>query len=197
MTRSSISSVSKKASAWLGIDEDLEAVLAGVAGAGDHQLGFAPGERGVVHEAELGRLGDDGAHHVDGFGALQRQQRAMVGAVERRLAGRGIGDAVEIGVLGAGVDDDVERPAPAFGGGPGDHQVVMGAAGVVEQQGVANLAGLQAPDVAAAERLDQRGDGGMIGLAIAGLLVEDEKARAHVGDVEQTGMLAASTCARR
>ena len=143
-----------------------------------------------MHEAEFSGGGDDGVDHGGGFRPLQRQQRAVIGAVERGAAQRGGGDTLEIGLLGAGIDDDVERPAPALGGRTRDHQVVMGAALVVEQQGVADLAGLQPLDVAADQRFDHLGDGGVIGLAIARLVVEHEEAGPHVRDIEETGMLA-------
>ncbi len=66
----------------LGIDEDLEAVLAGIAGARDHELGVAPVERGIVHEAEFGaRRGTMASITAAASGPLQRQQCAVVRAV--------------------------------------------------------------------------------------------------------------------
>ena len=108
------------------------------------RLGAAPVERRVVHEAEVGGAGDEAGHHRDGLGALQGEQGAVVGAVERGLAAGGGGDEGEVVVLGAGVDDDVERAGPGGVDRAADHQVVDDAAVLVEQQRVAELAGLQA-----------------------------------------------------
>src|SRR3546814_582217 len=56
-------------------DRDLEAVLAGVSGAGDEAGHAADVERAEAHEGHVGRRGRQRRQHRCGGGALQRQQR--------------------------------------------------------------------------------------------------------------------------
>ena len=97
----------------------------------------------------------------------------------------------EVVVLGAGVDDDVERAGPGRIERAADHQVVDGAAVLVEQQRVAELAGLQAGDVAArpAARSARRRRAWSAS-ASPDFSLSSRKRRAHVRDVEQAGVLA-------
>ena len=105
------------------------------------------------------------------------------------LAGRR-GDAGEVGVLGPGVDDDVERALGGVLGGTADHQVVGDAAVGGQQQGVAVLAALQTDDVPAHQRLHQGGHRTVVGLRVARGRVQPQEGWAHVGDIEQAGVLA-------
>ena len=57
----------------------------------------------------------------------------------------------------------------------------------VEQQAVALGAGLEANEIGADQRLDQGADRGVIGLGVAGGIVEHNQGRTHVRDVEQSG----------
>ncbi len=61
---------------------------------------------------------------------------------------------------------------------------------IVEEQRVAHLAGLQPADVARHQRLDERGDGGVVGVGVAARRAEPQERRPHVRDVEEAGVLA-------
>ena len=99
-----------------------------------------------MHEGEVADAGQDGVEHRDRLGPLQRQQRAVVGAGQFGAASQPGLDEAPVGLFGAGIDDHVERAA--IERRAADHQIVARAALVVEQQGVAELAGLQPGNVA-------------------------------------------------
>jgi hypothetical protein len=78
--------------------------------------------------------------HGGGLGALQGQQGAVFQALDGRLALQGLGDDGVVVVLAGAVDDDEQAVVVGTGG----HQVVDHPALVVQQHGVALLAGLEA-----------------------------------------------------
>ena len=88
-SRSSASSSAARSSASSAGDGDLEAVLAGVAGAGDHSSRHAAdAELAAAHEARcFARPGTSVAHHLAGARSLQRQQRAVAVAELQADAG--------------------------------------------------------------------------------------------------------------
>ena len=156
-------------------DRDLVAVLARVAGAGDQHVDAKARGRPAVHEHLAGALGDVGGQHLHGLRSLQRQQRAVLQALDADLRGQLVVDDAEVVVLAGPVDDDEQAVAVRTRG----HQVVDDAALLVEQHTVALLAGRQADEVAGGDLLEgrQRGDAAQPGLA-------------HVRHVEQARVLA-------
>ncbi len=121
---------------------------------------------------------------------LQRDQAAIVQPPKLRLAARRPRDAVEVGLFGPGVDHQEQFALPLRLGRAADDQVVEDPAVLVQQQGVAELAGGEAADVAADQRLDQGRDGGVVRLGIAAAPGQGQHRRPHVRDVEQAGVLA-------
>jgi hypothetical protein len=164
------------------VDRDLEAVLAGVARARDEAVGTGQLEAAAGHEGELADAGVQAAERRHGLGALQGQQRALGHGndlAEAADAGLQVGG---VGVLATGVHHHEQvAEAGAVGGlRAGDHQVVLQAAGVIGEQGVALLAGRQVDDVHRHQGF--QGGGGIFA---------HQAQLAHVGDVEQGGGLAA------
>ena len=80
----------------------------------------------------------------------------------------------EIGVLGGRIDDQVD----ALAIGARDHQVVADTAALIRQEGVFLLAGANLGEVAGQQRFERA-------------FIADIARLAHVGDVEQAGLLAA------
>ena len=156
-------------------DRDLEAVLAGVAGARGEAGDAADRRLAAGHEGELGELRGEPRHHRGGLRPLQCEQRALGQRLDQ-AAGREVGAQVRgVGLLAGGVDHQEQVVGAAR-----HHQVVEDAAGVVGEEGVALLARSQADDVDRNQRL-QRGRG----------VVAGQPELAHVRDVEQHRRLAA------
>ena len=94
--------------AMLGRDQHLEAILAGVAAARDqHAAIVGVLEPDEIHEGEGNGFREDAGDHFLGFRALQRDQRAIIGAAQFGLALRSGSDQREVILLRAGIDDDV------------------------------------------------------------------------------------------
>ena len=106
-----------------GGHRDLEAVLAGVAGARDVALGVGDREGAATHEGQCRDAGREVTQRADGLRALQREQRQL-GQRLHRAAVADVGRQVhDVGRLAAGVDDQQQVAAAAR-----DHQVVEQAA---------------------------------------------------------------------
>ncbi len=156
--------------------EDLEAVLAGVAGAGqpDLTVRHGGGQQRVVLEGGqvgVGELGQDAV----GLGALDGEQRVGVAVVAD--------DGVEAGrALGQGVQHHLGV------GGVGDHQVLV-LRGAVDDQVVQDAAVLAADHGVAGAQHAERGDEAdqRVVEQLAGLRTGDGDL-AHVREVEQTGL---------
>jgi predicted pyridoxine 5'-phosphate oxidase superfamily flavin-nucleotide-binding protein len=113
---------------------------------------------------------------VGGGGALQGEQGAVFEVGEGADVGEGSGDVWQIDGAAGGIDYQEEALVAEIG----DHEVVDDAASLVEQEGVALAAGLDADDVAGDKALEHGGGSG-----------PGEHGLAHVGDVEQGGVGAA------
>ena len=120
---------------------DLEPVLPSVAGAADPGGDAADAGLGGAHEGQGGGGRAQGGHDAGGGGALQGQQGAVRVLLHRHVCRQVLRrDRGRIGVPTAGVGHDNQAVAVV-----GHHQVVLDAAGLVEQQGVALAARLAAP----------------------------------------------------
>ena len=110
-----------------------------------------------------------------GLGALDRQQRTILQALDLNLARELFAHDGEVVVLASAIDHHEQAVIIRSSG----HQVVDDAALAVEQHGILLPAGLQADEVAGHDLLEgrQRRDAAQPGLA-------------HVADVEQAGVLA-------
>jgi len=144
----------------------------------------------MMHEGEFARAGEQPRNHGGGLGPLHRDQRPVVGAGQCGEPARRSLNEGEVALLRPGIDDDVEPALTARRNRPADHQVIDNAALVVEQEGVADLTGLQGRDIAADQRLYHRRYRAMIGLAITRGRVQGQEGRPHMRDVEDAGVLA-------
>ncbi len=111
---------------------------------------------------------------------LQREQRAVVHVIERNLVGQVFAQEADIVPFARPIDHDVElRRIPFIRGDIGHHQIIEDAAILVEQQRIADSPGLKRGEIARHDRFERLGRA----LALHHQL-------AHVGNVEQPGMLA-------
>ena len=154
---------------------NLIAVLAGVAGAGDEAVDAEQHQSGAVHEAELGQHRLMRGHDFGGLGPLDGDQGAVGQHGQFRIAGQIGLEEGEVGVLVAGVDDDIEAVVVGATG----HQVVQDSTLGVQQQAVFLATGFQDRIVAGHETLELR----------RGVVTRDP-ALTHVRDVEQAGVFA-------
>jgi hypothetical protein len=153
---------------------DLEAVLAGVAAAGDEQVRALPVEAAAGHEDQLLDAGHQPLQRVDRLRALQGQQAAVRQGNDlaaRRYALLDVGDVTFL----AGAIHDHEQVVTAVD----EHQVVDDGALVGQQQAVALLADGEVLHVHRHQRFEGRC---RVGPGQAQL--------AHVRDVEQAGRIA-------
>jgi hypothetical protein len=109
---------------------------------------------------------------------LQRQQCAVFEVVEGDRVGQVLAQVADIVPLRRAVDDDVVGRCPALRD-IGDHKVVEDPAALVEQQRIADVAGLERGDIAREQRLER-----------LGRALPADHELAHVADVEQTRVLA-------
>ena len=158
-----------------GRNGNLEAVLAGIAGARDDAGGADDRRILHVHEFHRRRARPESGENRLRLRALQGEQRPVVeqGDVATRHVRLHMGDVL---VLAGGVDDD-EEMIPAVG----DHQVIENAAIVAGKEAVALAAGLKAEDVDRHELLE----GERRILRRSGRRGDDHLS--HVGDVKETG----------
>ncbi len=77
-----------KASALVGGQGNLETVFAGVAAAGDEQVGTGPVERGAGHEHQFLHAGQQALQRGHGLRTLQREQGAVELGIDMAAAGR-------------------------------------------------------------------------------------------------------------
>ena len=159
----------------VGRDVELEAVFAGIAGAGDDHIGdagnCAPGEPVIFDggEIELGELGES----LERARALQGELRVVGGVVAQMNAGKAANLAVDPGevfILGAGVDDQ----QIVVGAEAVDEDVVDEGARGCEQRGVVRLAIFELRGVVHGDVLDGGERAGAAELDFA-----------HVADVEE------------
>ena len=155
-------------------DGDLEAVFAAVAGAADPDGVTADGGFGDAEEGKRGGLGAEKLHGGDGLRSLEREEGALRVLLEGDAGGEVFGDDMAVGLLAACVGHDDEAIAVI-----GDHEIVVDAAGFVQQHSVALPAGREALDVAGDELLERLGGASTV-----------EAELAHVRDVEQRGVAA-------
>ncbi len=152
-----------------GGHEQLDAGLAGVAGAGDDRahaahLGLGEGER--LERRQLDEAGRGGA--------LQREHRDPLGQIVELDAVRQVADEpLAVGVDARGVDDQQHVVV----GEPVGDQVVDRAAALVQEQRVLGMAGADAVEVVREHPLDERDRPGAADLELA-----------HVRDVEDPGV---------
>lgn len=161
----------------VGGEDDLEAVLAGVAGAGKRELAERAVGHAVLVVLELGRLREVECQH-DGLGIrpLNREHGELVrlvvdGGIQPLRAGLEEGDVL---VPVAGVHHEQERVLLAA-----DQDVVLDAPGVIADQGVAGAAHRELGAV--------EGEGPVGHLIAVGAA---ESHAPHVGQVEEAGSLA-------
>ena len=172
------------------MDRDLEAVLTGVAAAGDVQVGAVPAEGAAGHEHQLLDAGHQALQRIHGLRALQGEQGALGhGQHLAALADPGLHVRDVAGLAGA-VDDQEQLRALALArrarqrlAGAGgrvaevdEHQVVDDGALVGQQQAVALLVHAQTHHVDGHQGFER---GGGIGT--------DQLDLAHVRNVEQAG----------
>ena len=162
----------------LGCHRDLEAVLAGVARARDVAVEPADGGTRRLHEGQPRCLRAQGAEDARRRGSLQGQQRPLRRRQQDHAGGQARGDVGVVHLLARGVDDQEQPPVVLLGCRARHHQVVDDAAGIVEQLGIALLAGLQVGDIGRHQGLQRRGGGRVAG--------PDQEGLAHVRDVEQS-----------
>ncbi len=93
----------------LGRDGNLEAVLAGIAGARDMAVDAVEFCARRAHEAERLRAWAMVPHQCRGRGALQRQQRPVLGGLKRHAGGQMRADMRVVDVLARRVEDQAER----------------------------------------------------------------------------------------
>ena len=160
---------------------DLEAVLAGVSGAGGEALGAEQAQCRGLHEAQRHRRRVERGEHSLGRRTLQRHQRG-VDPLDAQLRAA-FAQQREVGVAIAGVDHHAHLGVRAIDA-VRQHQVVVDAAALVEQQRIALHAVGPALEVDRQRRLELRIQRRrpIVGGADAQL--------AHVRDVEQSGALA-------
>jgi hypothetical protein len=164
------------------VDGDLEAVLAGVARAGDEAFGAGDREDAAGHEGEGGHTRGQAGQCLGGLRALQRQQRTLWQRADLAAVADLRPQVRDVGILAAGIhhDEQVTELVRGVDRRAGDHQVVEDVALLVREEGVALLAGGQVDHV---DRHQGFQRGGRIGA--------DQAQLAHVGDVEQRGRIAA------
>ncbi len=161
-------------------DGNLEAVLAGVAGARDMGFDAIELKAFIVHELDVARGGVQLRQNVLGLRALQRHQRHGFAWLECDAAGQMAGNPVVVVMLAAGVHHHIEPTLIALVVGAGDHQVVENAAILGQKLRIALLLRRQAPDVGGDDLLHRCG---------CGLEVRPHhEALAHVRDVEKPGV---------
>ncbi len=152
------------------VHRDLEAVLAGVAAAGDEQVAAVPGEGPAGHEYQLVHAGHQPRQRIDGLGPLQCEQRPL-GQGDHLAAGADAClDMGDVAHLAGAVDDDEDVIAAIH-----EHQVVDDRAFFGQQQPVALLARRQPDDIDRHQRFE--------GLC---RIRPGQPQLPHVGDVEQS-----------
>ncbi len=161
---------------------NLEPVLPGVAGSRDVAVEVADTGAGRLHEAEpRGRRAL--RRHDPGSGRpLHGKQRPLGRRLQSHAGGQAARDVGIVHLLARGVDDQ-EQPAVLIGRRrPRHHQVVDDAAVLVEQLGIALLAGPKPANVGGHECLQRRRRGRVIR--------PGQKRLPHVRDIEQAGLRA-------
>ncbi|MPM47009.1 hypothetical protein SDC9_93717 [bioreactor metagenome] len=153
---------------------DFETVFAGIAAAGDEQVGTVPVELASRHEHQLFYAGDQARQHGGSLGALQRQQTALGHGDLFAAVADAFDDVRNVAHLAGTVDDHEDVLATVE-----EHQVIDDAAIVIEQQAVALLAFCQADHIHR-----HQGFEGSCGVGT------HQAQLAHVRDIEQTGCLA-------
>src|SRR5262245_21355607 len=137
-----------------GRDEELEAVLAGVAGPGHESADAGDGRFADGERAERGQIEwRQRPERVLGFGTLERQQRELGAAVlEDDVDGRAGGDPREIRLRRGGIHDQEKAIAVEA-----EHdQVVHDASSLVAQHRILSVARAEPADVVHGELLAQR-----------------------------------------
>ena len=137
-----------------GADGDFEAILAGIAGAGDIDLLAQEGKARAVHEGKAARAGDEPVKQCGGLRALQRDQRAPGCRFELDVTGKPRRDVCVIDFLAPGVDDEGQALVIAVAC---HHQIVDDPTVLVQDLRIAEPPRLQPEDVAGHQRLQRRG----------------------------------------
>ena len=116
----------------LGRDRDLEAVLAGIAGARDPAAVAGDAKLGGLHEAELRRRRGEPGHDGGGRGSLQRQEAARGQLLDPVRGLERCAHMREIGLAACGVDHHGKAALD-----PADDQIVEHATLLVRQHRIA------------------------------------------------------------
>jgi hypothetical protein len=168
---------------FAGRHRDLEAVFAGVAAAGDEAGAAGQLEQAAGHEHQPLHAGVQPAQRGGRLRPLQRQQRAFGHRDDVAAVADAFLQLAQVVHLAAGVHHQQQVAEAGLGGGgvgAGHHQVVVDAAGEVDDEAVALAAGREA------EHVDRDH-----GFQCGGGVGADEADLAHVGHVEQRRRVAA------
>ena len=178
----SASSSRANASTSLGGKRNLEAVLAGVAGARDFR--FEPAEANRAHAHERHRVdpasGREPRQHRGGGRPLQGDERRLVADRELDVLRQVGAQQREVDALARGVDD--ERDPPLGARRARRHQIVDDAALGVEELRVTLATGREGQNVRRAERLERARGRLVIGAV--------EKGLTHMRNIEQARLRA-------
>jgi hypothetical protein len=161
-------------------NRDLKAVLARIARAADVAVEAADTHARRRHECEAGCRRREPRHRRLGGRTLQGNERTFRCRQQHHRGREAARDVRVVHLLARGIDHQ-EQPAVVIRRGrPSDHQVVDDAARIVEELGVALLAGLEPQDIGRHQCLQRGGCGCMVG--------PDQERLPHVRDVEQAGL---------
>ena len=108
----------------------------------------------------------------------------MRALVQRDLRRQAVGHVRVVGILAAGVDDQIEHAVAIRRLRPRDHQVIENAAIGCEELRVALLAMFQVQHVGGNQRFERVGNG------VVAEILGDDVGLPHVRDIEQSGLLA-------